>query len=75
VGRMGSLPLDFFKDITFEYFRLKKRDGQQTIEDASFRTAKEITDRDKCHYHQHNDKHPRCVPGPMLDQHDDSSSE
>ena len=51
-------------DIMLEVLRIKRTDKHSTVDTALKRSAKSKTDKDKCHYHQHDDKHPRCVPKP-----------
>jgi hypothetical protein len=70
-GRMDDLPHDFFKDVSLEYFRIKARNMERTVREAFVKRAGSNVINDKCHYHQHDDKHPRCVPKPASVQGDD----
>lgn len=62
----SNLPADFCRDMAMESRRHKARDAKQTVGEAytSFMIEDNCHD-DKCHYHQHNDKCPRCVPKPQ----------
>lgn len=65
----GKLPLhnahaDFLRDIALEFFRAKDKGWKQTVDQALYKHLKENTKKDKCHYHQHDEKHPRCGPEP-----------
>jgi hypothetical protein len=60
--QLEGLPVDFMKDITLEVFRVMRGDRTQTIKAAFSKETGVKVREDKCHYHQHDDKHPRCVP-------------
>lgn len=62
----GEYPSEFTRDVTVEYTRIKnlsRTSAEKHIwhchEDKDWELV------DKCHYHQHDDKHPRCVLKPV----------
>jgi hypothetical protein len=64
---VNGLPEEFMKDVMLEFLRIKgKREGC-TVRDAFKRTLSEDLRKDKCRYHQHDEKHPRCVSEPKSD--------
>lgn len=52
---------DFTRDVMVEFMRFKDC-GYQAAIDVIWDTKGELVDA--CRYHQHNEKHPRCVPKP-----------
>jgi hypothetical protein len=64
VGQLNDIPGDFIRDIAVEIYRVMgehENDGEQTIQVAFSKKVSDKTDEDKCHYHQHDYKHPRRV--------------
>lgn len=55
-------PGEFYRDVTVQYLRLKDVNGSKTVDEVYRGRVSEIYELDKCRYHQHNDKHPRCMP-------------
>ena len=64
---LGGVPKELMEDILLEFLRIKSSEDSATIADTFKRKLSEDTVKDKCRYHQHDDKHPRCVPEPNLD--------
>jgi hypothetical protein len=65
MGQLKGFPKDFVRDIAVEAYRVMgkhQENEEQTIEEAFSEKASDRIDEDKCYYHQHDDKHPRCVP-------------
>ena len=52
-----ALPPSFFAAFMPEYGVVKASSRQKTVKDAFCFT---ITDREKCHYHVHDEDHPEC---------------
>jgi len=62
-----ELPSEFVQDLLVGLysFKAEARKGQGQLLAAAFSGDPDANEkRDKCHYHWHNDKHPRCVPIP-----------
>jgi hypothetical protein len=53
-----DLPRALMEDILLEFMRIKDQDWNAIVHNAFTRVHTKI---DRCYYHQHNDKHPRCV--------------
>lgn len=62
---LDELPFEAVRDIASEFFRVKYEEWHQTIGDTFYKNHKAA--EDTCYYHQHDDKHPRCVPWPDSD--------
>lgn len=61
------LPSDFYRDMAVEFLRLRGDRSTKAVQDVYRIGAIEHNcTRDRCHYHQHDDKHPRSVPKPVL---------
>jgi len=60
----GNLPHEFVEDVLLEFYSAKSKGRGQTLEAAFSGDPRANEGRDKCHYHQHDDKHPRCIPKP-----------
>ena len=56
------LPRELMEDIMTEFLRVKDKHEGSTVREAFRRTLSADTKKDKCRYHQHDDKHPRCAP-------------
>lgn len=65
---LKGLSQDFMEDILLEFLRVKAKDQNATINKAFRSSLSARTKDDKCLYHQHDDKHPRCVPKPKPEQ-------
>lgn len=60
-----NLPLDFYRDVAVELLRRKSLDEEGPLSKTyDPNTVRENCRLDKCYYHQHNDKCPRCVSRP-----------
>lgn len=60
-----DFPADLARDIAAEFIRRKDGNNTKTVEDVYCVYEQGIVPaHDKCYYHQHNKKHPRCVPKP-----------
>ena len=55
----GEYPVEIVEDIAIGFMRLKHRSNNNIIH------LKPVDERkDKCHYHRHDEHHPRCTPKP-----------
>jgi hypothetical protein len=52
----GTLPFQFIKDVLLEFERLA---SSKAPYDKSNKV--QCVNREKCHYHQHDDEHPKCA--------------
>lgn len=59
---LKNLPLELMQDIMAEFLQVKDKYEGSTVREAFRRTLSADTKQDRCRYHQHDDKHPRCVP-------------
>ena len=64
---VNEFPRDLVNDIMLEVLRIKTMDKNKTVAKAFEKELTAFTREDRCHYHQHDDKHPRCVPKPKRD--------
>ena len=55
---------EFFRDVMVEFLRLRDVNLTKKIEDVYQLHDKHSRNIDKCHYHQHSETYPRCVPEP-----------
>lgn len=65
--QVAEFPRDLVNDIMFEVLRNKAMDKDETVKNAFGKQLKAFTHGDRCHYHRHDDKHPRCVSKPKCD--------
>lgn len=60
--RTHDLHSDFWRDVSLEYFSLKiEKDPNQSIREVYGLSIARDKCADKCCYHQHDERHPRCV--------------
>jgi hypothetical protein len=59
----GNHP-EFTRDVLVESMRLKDYNGYERVNRVYRLTKDRGRFIDKCHYHQHNETYPRCVPEP-----------
>lgn len=65
----SNLPADFYCDMAMEFLRLKDPNSQELVQDTyNANLVHHVRDNDRCHYHQHDDKHPRCEMKALLDE-------
>lgn len=64
---LEDLPRELVDDIMLEILRIKRVNKDETVKTAFGRRLNAFTQKDPCHYHQHDDKHPRCDPKPKSD--------
>lgn len=57
----ASLHLDFWRNISLEYFKLK--DTGKSVGEVYGLSIMKDKCANKCYYHQHGDGHPPCVLG------------
>lgn len=60
-AQKAELPYEMVLDVALEFSRLAQQKGsrgQHGYKDDIFQVA--CVTREKCHYHQHNDDHPKC---------------
>jgi hypothetical protein len=61
---LKGLPDEFIQDLLLEFYSAKGIGQGQTVAEAFSGIPRANTDKDKCHYHQHDDKYPRRTPRP-----------
>lgn len=61
-----NIPADFHRDVAAEAIRVRGVNLCETVANVYRVDLKDLSRGDKCHYHQHDDKHPRCVPKPAV---------
>jgi hypothetical protein len=59
-----GLPPELMTDVLLEFMRIKDQHWDSGVQDAFAHDLSDHTKKDKCYYHQHDDKHPRCVAEP-----------
>jgi hypothetical protein len=59
---------DFTRDAMVEFLRLRDENLEEKIENVYSIHDKHMRNADKCHYHQHSETHPRCVPEPRKER-------
>lgn len=55
---------EFTRDVMVEFIRLRDSAANEKVEDVYKLHDNHGWYTDKCHYHQHDETHPRCVPEP-----------
>lgn len=55
---------DFARDVMVEFLRLRDHNATRKVENVYSLHDNHRALVDKCHYHQHDKDHPRCVPAP-----------
>lgn len=63
---VNDFPCEFYRDVAAEFLRAKDDNSEETVGETYGLTADVRYAMDRCHYHQHDDKHPRCVPRPAV---------
>lgn len=74
VGSFEGLPDECIKDVMLEFYSVMEKHGKKTVDDAFSSEIMTNAYEDKCYYHQHDDKHPGCVPKPSSGQNNEKSS-
>ena len=59
---LDGVPREMKEDIMLEFLRVKVKHEGAAVREAFKKTLSAETKRDKCRYHQHDEKHPRCDP-------------
>ena len=68
-----SYHAEFTRDVLVEFLRLRDPKLRETVHDVYQLHGKHGRNVDKCHYHQHDETHPRCAPVPEKER--ESSTE
>lgn len=55
---------EFARDVMVEFLRLRDDNLGEMVRDVYAVHERHERNINKCHYHQHNETHPRCVSGP-----------
>jgi hypothetical protein len=58
---LDDLPEELMRDILREFLRVKNKDKNETVRKAFEKILSTATKEDICHYHQHDDKYPKCA--------------
>lgn len=53
---------EFMRDVVVEFLRLKDPNADEKVGSVYQMHSQHGRLTNKCHYHQHNETHPRCVP-------------
>lgn len=55
---------DFTRDVMVEFLRLRDHNVAEKVESVYLLHENHGRIVDRCHYHQHDKDHPRCMPAP-----------